>query len=195
LEEDREGVFADAGFVTAAFRFAFGFDLAGPPALTEAFTPRDDLRSVFVDFDFGLLVAIGLSPCVMGQHSALPPTQAHERVHAGLGVSCGRVRSRYRALSKSPRSIHFPRPTHALLRAEVQRKRQPLLGCSRPSCRIYGAFELCRLFRLARPDGRQVIIANSSAGDTGFSPLQEFPANPLVSATVPTKCYCRGAPG
>src|SRR5580658_2457453 len=45
LEEDREGVFADAGFVTAAFRFAFGFDLAGPPALTEAFTPRDDLRS------------------------------------------------------------------------------------------------------------------------------------------------------
>src|SRR3984893_18484714 len=50
---------AGAGFDEAAALVpAVGFDRAGPLLLAACFTVRDDLRAVFADFDFDLLVAI-----------------------------------------------------------------------------------------------------------------------------------------
>src|SRR6266478_3195365 len=60
LDDEDAGDFADAAFVAAAL-VAVGFDRAGTLLLAGRFTLRDDLRAVFADFDFDLLVAIWFS--------------------------------------------------------------------------------------------------------------------------------------
>src|SRR6266436_9695306 len=61
LEDDEAGAFDDAAFEAAALIAAVGFDRAGTLLLAGCFTVRDDLRAVFADFDFDLLMAIWLS--------------------------------------------------------------------------------------------------------------------------------------
>jgi hypothetical protein len=56
LDDEAAGDFDEAALVPAV-----GFDRAGPLLLAACFTVRDDLRAVFADFDFDLLVAIWLS--------------------------------------------------------------------------------------------------------------------------------------
>jgi hypothetical protein len=57
LDDEDAGDFDDAVFA-AAFVAAPGADRAGMPLLAARFTGRDDLRAVFADFDFDLLMAI-----------------------------------------------------------------------------------------------------------------------------------------
>src|SRR6202022_4463486 len=61
LDDEGAGDFDDAAFETAALVAAVGFDRVGTLLLAGCFTVRDDLRAVFADFDFDLLVAIWLS--------------------------------------------------------------------------------------------------------------------------------------
>jgi hypothetical protein len=58
FDDEDAGDFDDAAFETTA---AVGFDRVGTLLLAGCFTVRDDLRAVFADFDFDLLVAIWLS--------------------------------------------------------------------------------------------------------------------------------------
>jgi len=53
--------FDDAVFEAAVLVAVVAVDRAGTPLLAGRFTLRNDLRAVFADFDFDLLVAIGLS--------------------------------------------------------------------------------------------------------------------------------------
>src|SRR5882672_5847747 len=60
--DDEDAVdFDDAAFEPAALVAAVGFDRAGTLLLAGRLTVRDDLRAVFADFDFALLVATWLS--------------------------------------------------------------------------------------------------------------------------------------
>jgi hypothetical protein len=60
--DDRVAIFADAGFVVLAMlESAFAIGLTEPLPLTEPFAERGDLRAVFVDLDFDLLIAIWIS--------------------------------------------------------------------------------------------------------------------------------------
>jgi hypothetical protein len=61
LDDEDAGDFDEAVFEAAALVAAAGFDRAGALLLTGRFVVRDDLRVVFADFDFDLLVAIWLS--------------------------------------------------------------------------------------------------------------------------------------
>jgi hypothetical protein len=61
LDDEDAGDFDDAAFEVTALVEAAGFDRAGALLLTGRFAVRDDLRVVFADFDFDLLVAIWLS--------------------------------------------------------------------------------------------------------------------------------------
>src|SRR6202022_3941832 len=61
FDDEDAGDFDDAAFETAALVAAVGFDRVGTLLLAGCFTVRDDLRAVFADFDFDLLVAIWLS--------------------------------------------------------------------------------------------------------------------------------------
>jgi hypothetical protein len=61
LDDEDAGDFDDAAFEATALVAAVGFDRAGTLLLAVCFTVRDDLRAVFADFDFDLLVAIWLS--------------------------------------------------------------------------------------------------------------------------------------
>src|SRR5260221_10832913 len=61
LDDEAAGGFDEAVFEAVALVAAVGFDRAGPLLLAACFTVRDDLRAVFADFDFDLLVAIWLS--------------------------------------------------------------------------------------------------------------------------------------
>src|ERR1700719_3445081 len=61
LDDEDAGDFDDAVFEAAALVAAVDVDRAGTPLLAGRFTLRDDLRAVFADFDFDLLVAIWLS--------------------------------------------------------------------------------------------------------------------------------------
>jgi hypothetical protein len=58
LDDEDVGDFDEAVFEAAALVAAAGFDRARPLFLAACFTVRDDLRVVFADFDFDLLVAI-----------------------------------------------------------------------------------------------------------------------------------------
>jgi len=60
LDDEDAGDFDDA-FEAAALVAAVGFDRAETLLLAGCFAGRDDLRAVFADFDFDLLVAIWLS--------------------------------------------------------------------------------------------------------------------------------------
>src|ERR1700716_2870584 len=61
LDDEDAGDFDDAAFEAAALVAAVGFDRAEALLLAGCFAGRDDLRAVFADFDFDLLVAIWLS--------------------------------------------------------------------------------------------------------------------------------------
>jgi hypothetical protein len=61
LDDEDAGDFDDAAFEAAALVVAVGFDRASALLLAGCFAGRDDLRAVFADFDFDLLVAIWLS--------------------------------------------------------------------------------------------------------------------------------------
>jgi hypothetical protein len=61
LDDEGKGDFDAAAFEAAALVAAVGFDRAGTLLLAGRFTVREDLRAVFADFDFDLLVAIWLS--------------------------------------------------------------------------------------------------------------------------------------
>src|SRR6202049_4816769 len=61
FDDEDAGDFDDAAFETAALVAAVGFDRVGTLLLAGCFTVRDDLRAVFANFDFDLLVAIWLS--------------------------------------------------------------------------------------------------------------------------------------
>src|SRR6202051_242934 len=61
LDDEDAGDFDEAAFEATALVAAVGFDRAGTLLLAGCFTVRDDLRAVFADFDFDLLVAIWLS--------------------------------------------------------------------------------------------------------------------------------------
>jgi hypothetical protein len=59
LDDEDEGNFNEvAAFEAAVLVAAVGFGRAGALLLTGRFTLRDDLRAVFADFDFDLLVGI-----------------------------------------------------------------------------------------------------------------------------------------
>src|SRR6202171_3782605 len=58
LDDEDAGDFDVAAFEATALEAAVGFGRAGALLLTRRFAVRDDLRAVFADFDFGLLVAI-----------------------------------------------------------------------------------------------------------------------------------------
>ena len=60
LDDEGAGDFDNAAFETALVA-AVGFDRVGRLLLTGRFTVRDELRAVFADFDFDLLVGIWLS--------------------------------------------------------------------------------------------------------------------------------------
>jgi hypothetical protein len=60
LDDEDAGDF-DNAFEAVAFVAAVGFDRAETLLLAGCFAGRDDLRAVFADFDFDLLVAIWLS--------------------------------------------------------------------------------------------------------------------------------------
>src|SRR5437773_1719493 len=80
LDVEDRGDFDDAAFEAAALVAAVGFDRAGTLFLAGRFTVRDDLRVVFADFDFDLLVATWLSSgsttasSCQRQHHVLPLT-------------------------------------------------------------------------------------------------------------------------
>jgi hypothetical protein len=59
--EDDAGDFGEIAFEEVAVDEAVVFDRAGAPLLVGRFAVRDDLRVIFVGFDFDLLVAIWLS--------------------------------------------------------------------------------------------------------------------------------------
>jgi hypothetical protein len=61
FDDEDAGDFDEAAFEATALVAAVGFDRAGTLLLAGCFTVRDDLRAVFADFDFDLLVAIWLS--------------------------------------------------------------------------------------------------------------------------------------
>src|SRR6202035_5257183 len=61
FDDEDAGDFDEAAFEATALVAAVGFDRAGTLLLAGCFTVRDDLRAVFADFDFNLLVAIWLS--------------------------------------------------------------------------------------------------------------------------------------
>jgi hypothetical protein len=61
LDGEDSGDFDEATFEVAALIAAADFDCAGTLLLAGYFTERDDLRAVFADFDFDLVVAIWLS--------------------------------------------------------------------------------------------------------------------------------------
>src|SRR6202158_1208054 len=61
FDDEDAGDFDEAAFEATALVAAVGFDRAGTLLLAGCFTVRDDLRAVFADFDFELLVAIWLS--------------------------------------------------------------------------------------------------------------------------------------
>src|SRR3984893_17062675 len=61
FDDEDAGDFDDAVFEAAALVAAVGFDRVGTLLLAGRFTVRDDLRAVFANFDFDLLVAIWLS--------------------------------------------------------------------------------------------------------------------------------------
>jgi hypothetical protein len=61
LDDEDAGDFNEAAFETAALVEAVGFDRGGTLLLATRLTLRDDLRAVFADFDFDLLVVIWLS--------------------------------------------------------------------------------------------------------------------------------------
>jgi hypothetical protein len=58
LDEEDGADFDEVAFEAAALVAAVGFDRAGTLLLAGCFTLRDDLRPVFADFDFDLVVAI-----------------------------------------------------------------------------------------------------------------------------------------
>jgi hypothetical protein len=58
LEDEDAGDFDIPVFEAAALVAVVGFGRAGRLLLTGCFTVRDDLRAVFTDFGFDLLVAI-----------------------------------------------------------------------------------------------------------------------------------------
>jgi hypothetical protein len=64
LEDDGAVAFGGAAFEPLPFDEAAGFDRAGTLLLAGRFDAREDLRDVFADFDFDLLVAIWLSVCL-----------------------------------------------------------------------------------------------------------------------------------
>jgi hypothetical protein len=61
LDDEDAGDFDDAAFEAAALVAAAGFSRVGTRLLAGRFTVRNDLRAVFADFDFDLVVAIWLS--------------------------------------------------------------------------------------------------------------------------------------
>jgi hypothetical protein len=61
LEDDGAVTFGEAAFEPFTFDETAGFSRAGGLLLLDRFAVRDDLRDVFTDLDFGLLVAIWLS--------------------------------------------------------------------------------------------------------------------------------------
>jgi hypothetical protein len=63
LEDEDEGDFDNAVFEGVAVDEAVDFDRGAAPLLAARFAVREDLRAVFADFDFGLLVAICLFLC------------------------------------------------------------------------------------------------------------------------------------
>jgi hypothetical protein len=64
LNGEGADAFDDAAFEAAAVEEAAGFVRAETLLLAGRFAVRDDLRTAFADFDFGLLVAMWLSSCV-----------------------------------------------------------------------------------------------------------------------------------
>ena len=75
FDDEDAGDFDDAAFETAALVAAVGFDRVGTLLLAGCFTVRDDLRAVFADFDFDLLVAIWLS---LGINDSITCWHCHE---------------------------------------------------------------------------------------------------------------------
>jgi hypothetical protein len=61
LEDEDAGDFDDAAFEAAALVAAVGFDRACALLLAGCFAGRHDLRAVFADFDFDLVLATWLS--------------------------------------------------------------------------------------------------------------------------------------
>src|ERR1700730_9326501 len=61
LDDEDVGDFDDAVFEAGAVDPTVGFGRGGTLVLVVRFAARDDLRAVFADFDFDLLVAIWLS--------------------------------------------------------------------------------------------------------------------------------------
>src|ERR1700730_16475007 len=61
LDDEEAGDFDGTAFEVVAVDEAGGFDRTAAPLLAGRFAVRDDLRAVFADFDFVLLVAIWLS--------------------------------------------------------------------------------------------------------------------------------------
>src|ERR1700731_4115698 len=57
LDDEAAAGFDRAVYEARALVPALGFDRAGPLLLAACFTVRDDLRVIFADFDFDLLVA------------------------------------------------------------------------------------------------------------------------------------------
>jgi hypothetical protein len=58
FEDEAAGDFGDAGFVAAVFEAVIRFDPVWRLPLAVRFAVRGDLRVVFADFDFDLLMAI-----------------------------------------------------------------------------------------------------------------------------------------
>jgi hypothetical protein len=80
LEEDGAVAFGDAAFAPRSFDEAAGFDRARAPLFADRFVGRDDLRDVFADFDFDLLVAIwpssGITTASCAATDTTPPIEA-----------------------------------------------------------------------------------------------------------------------
>jgi hypothetical protein len=88
FDDEDAGDFDDAAFETAALVAAVGFDRIGTLLLAGCLTVRDDLRAVFADFDFDLLVAIWLS---LGINDSIGCWHCHEP--AEVAIAGGRDQS------------------------------------------------------------------------------------------------------
>jgi hypothetical protein len=64
LESEGADAFDDVAFEAAVVEEVPGFDRAEPLLFSGRFAMRDDLRTLFADFGFGLLVAMWPSLCV-----------------------------------------------------------------------------------------------------------------------------------
>jgi hypothetical protein len=87
FDDEDAGDFDDAAFETAALVAVVGFDRIGTLLLAGCLTVRDDLRAVFADFDFDLLVAIWLSLGAMTASCAGTATSPRKLSSRAGGIS------------------------------------------------------------------------------------------------------------